>query len=575
MKALGRDLALVCESHHLNDLQDFGKYRLSQPYANSDDETANVLYAALLLRTADLLHMTKDRTPSILFKAIDPLDPTSQEEWAKQAAVQRVRPKLGEVDGVPDESAPKDTVEVFARFKNEKGFFGLTAFLLYVEDQLRRSYEVAELAQKKEGSKYEFPWRYLDDSQLRTEGFLRETYQFTFDQAKVLDLLTGHTLYNDTSVVLRELAQNAIDAVRFQSHKEERQGQDGDPEVCIVWDSNERLLSVQDNGVGMTQETIEKHFLRVGASLYQDEEFKKEYPDFNPISRFGIGILSTFMIADEVEVFTCSPEEDEARQLSLRSVHGRYLVRALDKETDTVAASLAPHGTLVRIRVRQSAELEDVLEIARRWIVVPRCKVTVSIDGGQPSVVGFASPADALRDQMESAGITDFLDKPPARGDETPGTLITEVSRNGVEIAYALRWSTIYGEWEFVRTRTVRQLPERLGTCLEGIRVEDSTPGFDAKPIWAIANVSGPRAPRTNVARSGIEAGESRFGALTEIYSIYCDHVTSELIVSRKKASLLRGPVRKRRSYSPPSLARHFLGTNQWIILIARPLSGP
>ena len=63
-----RDLGIVCESHHLNDLGDVQKYKVSQPYGNSDAETVNLQYCAVLLRTADLLHMTSDRTPSIDFR---------------------------------------------------------------------------------------------------------------------------------------------------------------------------------------------------------------------------------------------------------------------------------------------------------------------------------------------------------------------------------------------------------------------------------------------------------------------------------------------------------------------------
>lgn len=51
-----RDLGLICESHHLNDLHDLKKYKPSQPYGDSDAETANLQYCAVLLRTADLLH---------------------------------------------------------------------------------------------------------------------------------------------------------------------------------------------------------------------------------------------------------------------------------------------------------------------------------------------------------------------------------------------------------------------------------------------------------------------------------------------------------------------------------------
>ena len=124
---LRQDLGLICESHHLSDLDDFDKYYLSRPYGNSKDETANLQFAAIVLRTADLLHITKDRTPAIAFRLINPSDPVSQDEWAKQMAVKAVRSKIGvDRDGNLDESAPRDTIEVHAYFTKPDGFFGLT-----------------------------------------------------------------------------------------------------------------------------------------------------------------------------------------------------------------------------------------------------------------------------------------------------------------------------------------------------------------------------------------------------------------------------------------------------------------
>ena len=93
--------------------------------------------------------------------------------------------------------------------------------------------------------------------------------------------------------------------------------------INITWDSQGRTLEIKDNGTGMTQEVIERNFLRVGSSYYQSSQFQKRYPDFNPISRFGIGVLSTFMVADHVEVVTCHLEEPLARRLELRTVQGR------------------------------------------------------------------------------------------------------------------------------------------------------------------------------------------------------------------------------------------------------------
>ena len=526
-----RDLGLVCESHHLDDLGNVRKYKVRQPYGATDEETANVQYCAVLLRTADLLHITSDRTPSVQFRVINPTDPLSQLEWSKQAAVRRVMSQVARgKEGMADEAAPRDTIEVHASFDQEDAFFGLTSYLSYASNQLRRNYEWVEGAGKAHATPHKYPWRAIDTSYVEAEGFLREQFSFAIDEARMLDLLTGHTLYNDTKVVLRELAQNALDAIRFQRRLDELRPVTAAPgRIRIHWDSKARVLSVEDNGTGMTQQIVDRHLLRVGASRYQDPEFRKEYPDFWAVSRFGIGVLSTFMIADTVEIITCHPDEPHARRLSLRSLHGKYLIRLLDKQSDPVATQLAPHGTLVRLKVRRSAEMPDVTGAARHWLVVPGCEVTVSVDDSRPMRVGFASPGEALTYLLRERGIRVLGDGD--RPDE--GTArVEERESPGVKLAYALRWSSIFQEWEFLSGSDLEKSEEpmlELCTCVGGVRVESATPGYDSEEVAAMADLSGPGSPRTNVARSGLEATPERDAMLRAVYTMYCEHVRREI----------------------------------------------
>ena len=536
-----RGLALVCESHHLNDLNDFKKYKVSQPYGNSNEETANLQYAAVLLRTADLLHITGDRAPSVAFRIINPTDPLSQDEWAKQMAVKRVRSQIGrDREGNPDKNADRDTIEVHADFTQENGFFGLTSYLSYAQDQIEKSYGWVKEANKRQGVSHTFPWRYIDDSNIETEGFLPNKYEFTIDQAKILDLLTGHTLYNDTSVILRELVQNAFDAIRIQQLIDQQADSTQTlGKVTIHWDSQERVLSVEDNGTGMTQEIIEQHLLRVGSSRYQSPDFKRQYPDFSPISRFGIGLLSAFMVADTVKIITCNTDEDQARQLSLRSVHGKYLIRLLDKQTDEIADHLAPHGTSVKLKVRPSAEISDIIETAKKWIVVPGCEVNITVDGNPPVQVGFSSPKDAVKDVLHNIGASfdgdsGHMDRRKLRVDEK--------EMGGVTLAYALEWSEFFKEWSFLRVSSdqLKEPKSFLGTCVGGVRVDVNTPGFAGVRVVAIANAEGVNAPKTNVVRSGLEVTPEREVMLQSIYSLYCDHVKAEMkeLHERRKFSL-------------------------------------
>ena len=241
-----RDLAYICESHHLDDLDDFSKYKVNQQYGPADEEVVNLQYAALLLRTADLLHITSDRTPSIELRLINPTDPISQEEWAKQGSVKSVRPQIKKnKEGILDPCLQKDTFEVIALFKDEKGFFGLIAYLNYVAKELKKNYKHNETAKHRFSTTFEYPWKEIDDSNIETENFEKNQFEFVLDQMRILDLLVGHTLYNDSTVVLRELAQNAIDASKLKKFELEAKNSCGgyEPALEIKWESSSRELT--------------------------------------------------------------------------------------------------------------------------------------------------------------------------------------------------------------------------------------------------------------------------------------------------------------------------------------------
>ncbi len=204
------DLAKICLSHHEDDLFDFDKYQINRVYGDDPEGEVNLHYAALILRSADVLQIQKKRVPPVLYKLIDPSNPKSQEEWAKQAGVRAVKPKT-----MTTSDGECDTIEVHASFDKESAYFGLLAYLQqFAGKELERCHDWAKQAQKI-GSKFRFPWRQIDSSQVEPRGFEGRSYSFHLDQEKILKLLTGHTLYNDSRVAIREVLQNSLDAVRF------------------------------------------------------------------------------------------------------------------------------------------------------------------------------------------------------------------------------------------------------------------------------------------------------------------------------------------------------------------------
>lgn len=520
-----RDLAVVCESHNLDDLESTEKYKLFHPYGNSDDETVNMQYCAAILRTVDLIQITNRRAPSVLYRLINPSDPISQVEWAKQNAVKSVRQQTAkdrEGNAAPD--AQSDTIEIFATFNNEDGFFGINSYIRYASEQLAKTYAALQKSKKLLVRRVEFPWRYIDDANIQVDGFEKKPLGFEIDQEKILDLLTGHTLYNDSNVVVRELAQNAIDAVRLQYAN--GKGQDAEKgTVRILWNTAQSELTIVDNGTGMSQHIIENHLLKVGSSRYQDPKFKENNPGFSPISRFGIGVLSAFMVADTVEIVSVSPDEEMARKISLRSVHGKYLIRLLDKTGDPAAVALGQHGTSFALKFRPSAKSIDVLDTVRTYVLFPRCRVTVQIDDGPVQEIGYETPKKALESYLSDPIVM--------RAIANVKTRVEEKTVDGLTIAYALRYSGHFRDWRFLEIPDMRRYGRDVntapvGTCVEGILVEGGIPGYSACDILSVANAVGAMAPKTNVARSSIENTNEQKQAASHTYRILFDAVGEE-----------------------------------------------
>lgn len=506
------DLGMICESHHKDDIDDFGKYKIKSLYGNNDNSVVNLNYIAIILRITDLLHITNDRTPTIQRTLLDITNPISILEWEKQKAVKAICPKAKrDVDGNIDETIEKDTIEITAYFSGSEtadAYFGLSSYLQYVRKELAMCNKISKDAKRREGSKYIFPWKNIDESNIKTEGFEAKKLSFTIEQDNILKLLVGHTLYNDSSVVVRELTQNAIDAVKLQKIIDDKNNKTNNGEVIIEWKESERILSFCDNGTGMTLSDIENYLLKVGASKYRQKEFEEAFKEFNPISRFGIGLLTCFMVANDVDIETSSEESEEVNYLCLRNVNGKYLLKKKTKEDSE--HFIKEHGTIIRLHIRSDVDMSDVEENLRKWIVLTQIPVTLLINETRKKI-GYTSLKEALIDYLLTVNIK--VDNKRFK--------VEEKTVGNVTLACALEFNKYISDWSFLTTQHIRRNNKvnLTGTCVEGIRVEFFTPGFKGENLLSIANITGSKY-QTNVARSALEYDENN-EALKAIYDCY------------------------------------------------------
>ena len=122
-------------------------------------------------------------------------------------------------------------------------------------------------------------------------------------------------LYSDHEIFLRELVSNAVDAtqkLKTLASVGEAKGELGDTRVRVLIDKKKKTLTVQDHGIGMTAEEVDKYINQIAFS--GAEEFVNKYKDNAAaiIGHFGLGFYSAFMVADKVEIFSLSYKDDAA-----------------------------------------------------------------------------------------------------------------------------------------------------------------------------------------------------------------------------------------------------------------------
>jgi len=120
-------------------------------------------------------------------------------------------------------------------------------------------------------------------------------------------------LYSDHEIFLRELVSNATDAtqkIKTLSSIGEAKGELGELRIDVRLDAKEKTITIQDRGVGMSKEEVDKYLNQVAFS--GAEEFLTKYKDASIIGHFGLGFYSAFMVASKVEVLTQSYQEDAA-----------------------------------------------------------------------------------------------------------------------------------------------------------------------------------------------------------------------------------------------------------------------
>ncbi len=196
-------------------------------------------------------------------------------------------------------------------------------------------------------------------------------------------------LYSEKDIFLREIVSNATDAITKLKRLSSLGQYDGGDEkysVKVTLDKDAKTLTVSDNGIGMTEEELEKYICSIALSGALD--FIQKYEDQNQnngiIGHFGLGFYSSFMVSDTVEIITKSYTGESAVHWTCNGA-GEYEIESCERDG---------HGTDVIMHISEE-ENEYLDKYKIREILDKYCSFM--------SVDIFFKDEDSSEDKKEEA----------------------------------------------------------------------------------------------------------------------------------------------------------------------------
>ncbi len=377
------EFADICFSHNSDALS---LLNMDMQYLSGHGEFICLPLIGVILRLADILDFDTKRTPEVLLSNLTVRNPVSLVEWKKHRSVEAW-------------IINKDLIQFHAKCRHPAIESAIHKFCDLIDNELSSCNNVLSEIKKSLLSigkhlKLTLPYR-TDRTKIETkkdidgnpEYLFRET-RFSLSKNQVVDLLMGTKLYGNPEVALRELLQNSIDACLLRQAMEKSWGNVFDPEIIVSYDGSkeESILEVIDNGIGMDQYVIDKYYTNIGNSFYKSADFydlkAQSNADFSPTSRFGIGILSCFMISDTLIVDTRRVYEPHSSSSPLNlTVEGHdsiFWIKQGQRSTP---------GTTTKLVLRKSRNPwerlseDDFIQAVENVVPNPPFKITIKANG--------------------------------------------------------------------------------------------------------------------------------------------------------------------------------------------------
>ena len=208
-----------------------------------------------------------------------------------------------------------------------------------------------------------------------------KTHEFQAEVKQVLDIVVN-SLYKEKEIFIRELISNASDALeklrRTQITEKEIHDDNLELEINVTTDDEAGMLTIQDFGIGMTQEELVENLGTIahsGSKRFLEAMKSDGEKNDALIGKFGVGFYSVFMVAEHVKVFTHSWKPDAQGQRWESSGSGNYTIDQVDGQR---------RGAKIVIKLKEDfkefAKEDKVKDIIKKYSAFVQFPISVNGD---------------------------------------------------------------------------------------------------------------------------------------------------------------------------------------------------
>lgn len=174
--------------------------------------------------------------------------------------------------------------------------------------------------------------------------------KFKTESTRLMDLMVN-SIYTNKEIFLRELISNASDAMDKMYYlaltDEKLNFNKDDYYIRLSLDKENRIITIEDHGIGMTEKELEENLGTIAKSGSLDfKKSNKKDDDHEIIGQFGVGFYSAFMVADKIEVLTKSYKEDSAHLWTSKNANGYKIEDGVKDD----------HGTKISLYLKANDE---------------------------------------------------------------------------------------------------------------------------------------------------------------------------------------------------------------------------